>query len=237
MILPSLLASLPWNGTRVGLTAAVERAHSDRARSGSKGSARVSFHPIHRAAFTSTKGSGLLPPASEVLLEGLSRARTSRYIDLNGCRGFGSEVGVGLEGKGIIRNGRCLVKQKILIIDDSVDSYQLLSTILQAHNFYPVWAADGIQAMAAARFHHPQAILLDLGLPGGDGFVVLERLKSNLLMSNIPVIVVTVRDRQEAEEKARRLGAADYVSKPVQVDALMASLQSVLATQDGVPAA
>jgi DNA-binding response OmpR family regulator len=151
--------------------------------------------------------------------------------------GLGSEAGVGLEEKGIIRNGRCLVKQKILIIDDSVDSYQLLSTMLQAHNFYPVWAPDGRQAMAAARFHHPQAILLDLGLPGGDGFVVLERLKSNLLMSDIPVIVVTIRDRQEAEEKARRLGAADYLSKPVQVDELMASLQSVLATQDGVPAA
>ena len=150
--------------------------------------------------------------------------------------GLGCEAGVGLEGKRIIRKGRFVVKQKILIIDDSVDSYQLLSTILQAHNFYPVWAADGMQAMAAARFHHPQAILFDLGLPGGDGFVVLERLKSNLLMSDIPVIVVTVRDRQEAEEKARRLGAAAYLSKPVQVDALMASLQSVLATQDGAPA-
>jgi len=127
------------------------------------------------------------------------------------------------------------VKPKILIIDESVDSYHLLSTILQTHNFYPVWAADGTQAMTAARFHHPQAILLDPGLPGGDGFVVLERLKSNRLLSDIPVIVVTVRDRQEAEEKARRLGAAAYLSKPVQVDALMASLQSVLATQEGVP--
>ena len=50
------------------------------------------------------------------------------------------------------------------------------------------------------------------------------------------VIVITVRDRQEVEEKARRLGAAAYLSKPIQVDALMESLQSVLATQEGVPA-
>jgi len=128
------------------------------------------------------------------------------------------------------------VKQKILIIDDSVDSYNLLSTSLQAHNFYPVWAADGVQAMAAARFHHPQAILLDLGLPGGDGFVVLERLKANRFLSDIPVIVVTIRDPHEAEEKARRLGAAAYLQKPVPVDALMASLQSVLAIHDEVPA-
>jgi CheY-like chemotaxis protein len=69
-----------------------------------------------------------------------------------------------------------------------------------------------------------------------DGFAVLERLKSNRVMSDIPVIVVTVRARQEAEEKARRLGAAAYVSKPIQVDALMASLRTVLATRDGVPA-
>jgi len=62
MVLPSLLASLSWNGTRVGPTAAVERAHSDRARSGSKGSARVSFHPFHRARSASKKGTWPLPP-------------------------------------------------------------------------------------------------------------------------------------------------------------------------------
>lgn len=128
------------------------------------------------------------------------------------------------------------MRPKILIIDDSVDSWTLLSTIVKAHNFYPVWAADGMQAMAAARFHHPQAILLDLGLPDVDGLLILERLKSDHLLRDIPVIVVTIRDRQEAEEKARQLGAVDYVSKPIQAGALLASLQIVLATQDAVPA-
>lgn len=55
--------------------------------------------------------------------------------------------------------------------------------------------------------HQPQAILLDLGMPGGDELVVLERLKRNHLLSHIPVIVVTVRDRQDAEEQTRGLGA------------------------------
>jgi hypothetical protein len=62
MIPPSSLASLSRNGTRVGPTAAVERAHSDRARSGSKGAARVSFHPFHRARSASKKGTWPLPP-------------------------------------------------------------------------------------------------------------------------------------------------------------------------------
>ena len=123
------------------------------------------------------------------------------------------------------------MKPKILIIDDDVDSWHLLSTMLRTHDFFPVWAADGMQAVAAAQQHQPQAILLDLGLPGGDGFVVLERLKSNRMLTDIPVIVVTVRDPQEAEEKAQRLGAVGYVQKPVRVDELMTSLQQVLATR------
>ncbi len=127
-----------------------------------------------------------------------------------------------------------LVPAKILIIDDSADSWGLLSTILQAHDFHPIWAADGMQAIASARLHQPQAILLDLGMPGGDGFLVLERLKSNRLLSHIPVIVVTVRDRQRAEEETRRLGAVAYLQKPIQADALIASLQAILPS-DGTP--
>jgi CheY-like chemotaxis protein len=68
-----------------------------------------------------------------------------------------------------------------------------------------------------------------------DGLLILERLKSNRLLSHIPVIVVTVRDRQEAEEQIRRLGAAAYLQNPIQADALMASIQTVLAPQDGAP--
>jgi CheY-like chemotaxis protein len=128
------------------------------------------------------------------------------------------------------------VRPKILIVDDSVDSWNLLSTIVKSHDFYPVWAADGMQAMAAARFHQPQAILLDLGLPDVDGLLILQRLKNDHSLRDIPVIVVTVCAREEAEEKARQLGAVAYVSKPVQADELMASIQSVLGTQVEAPA-
>jgi len=121
------------------------------------------------------------------------------------------------------------MKPTILVIDDDIDSWNLLSTALRTQGAYPVWAADGMQAISAVRRHQPDVILLDLGLPGGDGFLVLERLKGNRLLSHIPVIVVTVRDPREAEEKAQRLGAVGYVQKPVKVDELMTSLQQVLA--------
>ena len=129
------------------------------------------------------------------------------------------------------------MRPKILIVDDSVDSWNLLSTIVKSHDFYPVWAADEMQAMAAARFHKPQAILLDLGLPDVDGLLILERLKNDHFLRDIPVIVITIRARQKAEEKARQLGAIAYVSKPVQSDELMASIQTVFAAQDGAAAA
>ena len=102
------------------------------------------------------------------------------------------------------------MRSNILIVDDDRDRWRLLSTILRTHDFDPVWAADGMRASAAARLHRPNAILLDLEMHGGDGLIVLERLKNNRLLSHIPVIVVTVRDRQEAEEQTRRLGVKTH---------------------------
>ena len=123
------------------------------------------------------------------------------------------------------------METKILVIDDALDSWILLGSILRAHHYQPIWAADSIQAVSEVRKHQPHVILLDLGLPGGDGFVVLERLKSNRLLSAIPVIVVTVQDPEVVEQKARECGAVAYVQKPVKADQLIATIQGVLGTQ------
>lgn len=124
------------------------------------------------------------------------------------------------------------MKAKILIIDDDVVSWNWLSSVLRPRDYHTVWSADGMQAIGDVRKHQPQVILLDLGLPGGDGFTVLERLKCNIQLSKIPVIVVTVRAREEAEEKSLKLGAADYIEKPVKVEQLLAAVDRVLAPPD-----
>ena len=123
------------------------------------------------------------------------------------------------------------MEAKILVVDDGIDSWTLLSSILRTHHYQPIWAADGVQALSEARKHQPRVILLDIGLPGGDGFVVLERLKSNRLLSAIPVIVVTVRDPGVAEQKARECGAVAFLQKPVKADELIATVQGVLGKQ------
>lgn len=124
------------------------------------------------------------------------------------------------------------MEARILVIDDALDSWNLLSSILRTHRYQPIWAADGIQALSEARKHQPHLILLDLGLPGGDGFVVLERLKSNRLLSAIPVIVVTVQDPALAEQKALEYGAIAFHQKPVKADELIATIQGVLGKQE-----
>lgn len=125
------------------------------------------------------------------------------------------------------------MEAKILIVEDALESWTLLSSMLLTHRYQPIWAADGIQALSEARKHQPHVILLDLGLPGGDGFVVLERLKNNRLLSAIPVIVVTARDPGVAEQKAREYGAAAFLHKPVKVDALIATIRGVLGQPAG----
>jgi len=90
------------------------------------------------------------------------------------------------------------------------------------------WAVDGIQAISVAREGKPDVILMDLGLPGGSGLLALERLKANRLLAQIPIIIVTAQDPNDAEAKSVQLGAAGFLQKPVNIDALVAMIRRVL---------
>jgi CheY-like chemotaxis protein len=93
-------------------------------------------------------------------------------------------------------------------------------------------AADIIQAISTAREKQPDVILLDIEMPGGDGFLALERLKANKLLSAIPVIIVTARDPKEVENKALQTGAVASLQKPVNLDTLMTVIKQALNTSN-----
>ena len=82
-------------------------------------------------------------------------------------------------------------KPKILIVDDDADLRHALGRRLWASNYDTVNAEDGYTAIALAQKEHPDLIVLDLGLPAADGFVVLERLQNIDSVANIPVVVLT----------------------------------------------
>jgi DNA-binding response OmpR family regulator len=120
------------------------------------------------------------------------------------------------------------MQQKILIVDDDPDIRQALKLRLRANHFDTVHAVDGYSAIAQAYKEQPDLIILDLGLPAGDGYVVLDRLQRDDRLSNIPVVVLTARDSQSSELRAVRSGAATFFQKPADNTELLAVIRATL---------
>ena len=102
----------------------------------------------------------------------------------------------------------------VLVVEDDAESARMLSKLF-ADSYRVLHAADAEQALAMAAAEQPDAILLDVILPGMDGFACCERLKADPCTAQIPVVFMTGIDRGEAENRGLSLGAADFVSKPV----------------------
>jgi CheY-like chemotaxis protein len=109
----------------------------------------------------------------------------------------------------------------VLVIEDDPGAVRLLRTYLEGEGYEVVVAADGEAGIAAARANAPAAIILDVLLPGIDGWEVLRRLKTDATLRDVPVVVATVVDERNV---AMGLGAADYFLKPIRPEALLARL-------------
>jgi len=112
-------------------------------------------------------------------------------------------------------------KQKILVVDDDPDLVRALRLRLKANNYDITTASDGYTAIATAQKERPDLIVLDLGLPAGDGFVVLDRLQNSDTLAGVPVIVLSARDPQGNEERALKAGAAAFFQKPADNEELL----------------
>jgi DNA-binding response OmpR family regulator len=118
--------------------------------------------------------------------------------------------------------------KKILIVEDDADVRLGYHVLLKANHYDTFFAADSTSAVSEARKHKPDLIILDLGLPAGDGFIVLERFRANTHLAVIPVIVVSARDLQGNKERALKAGAQAYVQKPWNDDELLALMSDLL---------
>jgi DNA-binding response OmpR family regulator len=121
-----------------------------------------------------------------------------------------------------------MANQKILIVDDDSDLRRGLNLRLRANHYDTAYACDGFSAVAMAMKEKPDMIILDIGLPAGDGFVVLERLRQSASLSNIPVIVLTARDPQSNRERVLKLGATAFLQKPADNAELLGTIRAVL---------
>lgn len=126
-----------------------------------------------------------------------------------------------------------MANEKILIVDDNADARLLLSVRLKASGYETVYAANPLEVIMMAHQAKPDAILLDLGLPGSSGFLVLERLKSVPALASIPVVIVSAEEPQMAQAKALALGAVAFLQKPVSQRMLIQTIeQSLAATRE-----
>jgi two-component system KDP operon response regulator KdpE len=114
---------------------------------------------------------------------------------------------------------------RVLIVDDEPQIRRALSLNLGARGYEVFEAATGELALAATADRHPDIVLLDLGLPGMDGVMVLEALRG---WTKVPVIVLTVRDDERSKVQVLEAGADDYVTKPFGMAELVARIRAVL---------
>ncbi|MGA2645579.1 MAG: response regulator [Candidatus Sulfotelmatobacter sp.] len=120
-------------------------------------------------------------------------------------------------------------RKKILIVDDNQDIRLGMQVRLKANQYDTFFAADAVSGVAEVLKHLPDLIILDLGLPGGDGFTVMERLNKIPTLAVIPIIVVSARDVIGNQKRAYEAGAKAFLQKPVNDAELLAVIRQSLA--------
>jgi CheY-like chemotaxis protein len=124
------------------------------------------------------------------------------------------------EGKG---RGAC-----VLLVEDEEQLRRVMKDLLQREGYTVAEARDGVQALDEVDRHAPDVIILDLNLPGLDGYGVLAQLRSRPATREIPVMVLTAKGDEDNEVRVFELGADDFVTKPFRARSLTARLEAVL---------
>ena len=122
-------------------------------------------------------------------------------------------------------------RQKILVIEDDPVARADVEARLEANGYIVARAADAASALTVVNRERPDLILLDLGLPAGDGFLVLERLRKIETLAAIPVLVVTGRSDPETRKRVAAMGVAPVLAKPVNTEVLLAAIRAGLETK------
>jgi DNA-binding response OmpR family regulator len=133
-----------------------------------------------------------------------------------------------IESGKLLEGSHNLNKKMLLIIEDDADVRHGMQVRLQANNFVTFMAIDAIESISQARKHSRDLIILDLGLPGGNGFIVIEILKSIALTVSISIIVVSARDPSVNQERAMKAGVSAFLQKPVENAELLTVIRTAL---------
>ena len=118
---------------------------------------------------------------------------------------------------------------RILLVDDQEDNRRIIRDLIGTTGYELVEAVSGEDGVAMAESHGPDLILMDIQLPGIDGYEATRRIKANPALAHIPIIAVTSYALSGDDVKARAAGCDDYVTKPFSPRALLAKIREYLA--------
>jgi two-component system alkaline phosphatase synthesis response regulator PhoP len=119
-------------------------------------------------------------------------------------------------------------REKVLIVDEEIDASTALRLALEAEGYNVIEALDGYEGIRKARFENPDVILLDIMMPGMDGFEACQILKADPASRHIPIIMLTAKGEVDDKVEGLELGADDYITKPFNLKELKARIRMVL---------
>lgn len=117
---------------------------------------------------------------------------------------------------------------RVLIVDDSPTETYKLSAMLEKHGFEVLKADNGADGVALAKQEKPDAVLMDIVMPGLNGFQATRQLTKNPGTAHIPVVIVTTKDQETDKVWGKRQGAKGYLTKPIEEATLIKTLQDVM---------
>jgi two-component system, cell cycle response regulator DivK len=133
-------------------------------------------------------------------------------------------------------SGERVVRDLILVVDDSGVTRKLMQMLLESEGFRVLAASNADDALAVLRVNRPRLILMDIQLPGMDGFALTRLLKGDPATRDILIVALTSSSTREDEERIRAAGCDGYVAKPIDILTIPLLLNDMLAALDPKPA-
>lgn len=125
---------------------------------------------------------------------------------------------------------------KILVVDDDEIVARTIDRALRRHNYQTTLARSGVEALKSARRHAPDMVILDVLMPGMDGFQVCQEMRRDPRLSGLPVLFLTAKDKESDVIEGLRAGGDDYIVKPFNPEELILRIRAILRRTQGRPA-
>ena len=123
------------------------------------------------------------------------------------------------------------MNRKILVVEDDPSALRLVGYTLEQEGYQVITASDGLEGVRKARDEHPDLIILDIMLPGLDGYEVCQQLRKEPETAKLPILILSAKAREIDKDTGLKIGADDYLTKPADPSTIVAKVKALLASR------